>query len=528
MESGATQIENYTVKSNTGKRRIAQNTLLNFFSRAILIPIGLISLPAIVNGMGSERFGLFSLTWVLLSYFTILDLGFSQAITKFIATEINQKRDQSIPHIFWTATLVLALFGLVISILIFLATPWIVNDVLHTPQLLTDEAVRMFQILGLAVPFIFVSNAFRGAIEAKQRFDLVNAVRTPYSASIYLLPLVGYLVGWKIDRLTALLFLSVLLAFFSYIIMSTKVYPNLFHELKIKTGLIRSMFGYSGWIAISNFVAPLLLYLDRFLITATLTLSVLAFYTAPYEALTRLWFIPLSITATLFPAFSGSHLYENQSDTLLIFSSSMKYLFLILGPITILIFLFSREIMQYWIGPEFAANSNTVTKILILGIFLNSLGRLQATLFYGRGRPDIPAKLHLIELPFYVVMLIILLRIWGINGAALAWTIRVGLDTLLLFIYSNHLNAISIKRLFNKRLIIACFTLIGLLFIGVIIRTVGKDVNIIFHLIALLSAMVAVGFIFWFIVFEDYEKSYLVEFVNNIYSVKHFIVNKSG
>lgn len=526
MEQEPLQIQNSNDDSFTGKRRIANNTLLNLLSRAILIPIGLISIPVIVNGMGTDRFGLFSLTWVLLSYFAILDLGFSQAITKFIATELNQNRTDNIYKIFWTATSVLVLIGLILLITLLVLTPWIVTVVLHTPEELVNEAIRMFQILAFSIPFIFVSNAFRGALEANQRFDIVNAIRTPYAASIYILPLIGYFVGWEVDRLTGFLFLSVILSFLAFGVMSNKVLPDLFSKIEIERGLIHSIFGYSGWIAVSNFVAPMLVYLDRFIITATLTLSVLAYYSAPYEALTRLWFIPLSITATLFPAFSGNRLYEKKEDTLLLFSSSMKYLFLVLGPITVLIFIFSKEILQIWIGPEYAANSNYVTKILILGIFLNSLGRLQATLFYGRGRPDVPAKLHLVELPFYILMLIIFLRLWGITGAALAWTMRVGIDTLLLFISANHLNAISIKRLFNKRLLVACLLMIGLLIFGLLIRAVGKDISVVYQFIALLSAMAFTGVVFWFFVFEDYEQSFLIELVSKMQSLKQVIVNR--
>jgi len=51
----------------------------------------------------------------------------------------------------------------------------------------------------------------------------------------------------------------------------------------------------------------------------------------------------------------------------------------------------------------------------------------------GVGRPDLPAKFHLFELFFYVGIAWLLISKWGINGAAVAWTLRVILDTSLLF-----------------------------------------------------------------------------------------------
>ena len=41
--------------------------------------------------------------------------------------------------------------------------------------------------------------------------------------------------------------------------------------------------------------------------------------------------------------------------------------------------------------------------------------------------------MHLIELPFYLLILWWLLGVYGIKGAAVAWVVRVGIDTLILF-----------------------------------------------------------------------------------------------
>jgi O-antigen/teichoic acid export membrane protein len=55
------------------------------------------------------------------------------------------------------------------------------------------------------------------------------------------------------------------------------------------------------------------------------------------------------------------------------------------------------------------------------------------TLLQALGRPDLTARFHLIELPVYVLVLWSMIRTFGIEGAAIAWLIRVALDALLLF-----------------------------------------------------------------------------------------------
>ncbi|HES77073.1 MAG TPA: flippase, partial [bacterium] len=74
-----------------------------------------------------------------------------------------------------------------------------------------------------------------------------------------------------------------------------------------------------------------------------------------------------------------------------------------------------------------------VAVILLLGIWMNALAFLPYSYLQAQGRPDLPAKLHLIEVVPYLVFLWWAIGAWGIQGAALAWTLRVSLDSVLLF-----------------------------------------------------------------------------------------------
>jgi len=59
------------------------------------------------------------------------------------------------------------------------------------------------------------------------------------------------------------------------------------------------------------------------------------------------------------------------------------------------------------------------------------------------GRPDITAKIHMLELPFYLTYLFFLINAYGVTGAAIAWLIRVSVSCLVL-------KAIALWFLLNK------------------------------------------------------------------------------
>ncbi len=87
-------------------------------------------------------------------------------------------------------------------------------------------------------------------------------------------------------------------------------------------------------------------------------------------------------------------------------------------PLVILIVLFARTGLELWLDKEFASRSYRVAQLLAVGVLVNSLGLISQALIQASGRPDVTAKLHIIELPLYLSYLPWLLSVYGINGAA--------------------------------------------------------------------------------------------------------------
>lgn len=204
-----------------------------------------------------------------------------------------------------------------------------------------------------------------------------------------------------------------------------------------------------------------MVYLDRFLIGGMLSIAAVAYYTTPYEMVTKLWIIPGALVGVLLPAFSTSFA-QDRNITTKIFLRSIKYIFLVMFPITLIIVTFAHEGLNIWIGAEFAENSMRVLQFLTIGVFVNSIAQVPFVLLQGMGRPDITAKLHLIELPFYIFFLWWLVGAHGINGAAFVWTVRILVDTIFLFWLGQKFLK-GIKSYIRKFLIILGISLVALL-----------------------------------------------------------------
>jgi len=71
------------------------------------------------------------------------------------------------------------------------------------------------------------------------------------------------------------------------------------------------------------------------------------------------------------------------------------------------------------------------------------------------GRPDLTGRFHLLQLPFYVVICLLLIPRWGIAGAALASTCRFVLDAGLLFWAVRRYCNCFLMRLWTRSLRVA-------------------------------------------------------------------------
>ena len=70
---------------------------------------------------------------------------------------------------------------------------------------------------------------------------------------------------------------------------------------------LKDLFGFGGWITLSNIISPVMVNSDRLILSNYLGASQVAFYAAPSEIIGRMSVVPASIARVLFPLFSSSN-----------------------------------------------------------------------------------------------------------------------------------------------------------------------------------------------------------------------------
>ena len=184
-------------------------------------------------------------------------------------------------------------------------------------------------------------------------------------------------------------------------------------------------------MTLSNVIGPILNYGDRFVVGAALSVTAVAYYATPSEAVTKLWVLPTGLAGVLFPAFASSYVVD-RARTAQICSAALRYLLISLYPVTLLAVAFTPELLALWLGSHFAAVSGTVMRYLAAGALTSSLGIVSLALVQGLGRPERAALLQAGELVVFGPLLLVAVRAGGISAAAVVWAARSTVDLALM------------------------------------------------------------------------------------------------
>src|SRR5262249_26926124 len=287
----------------TGGRLLARNTIWNILGLLSPMLVAVVAIPPLVRGLGVDRFGVLSLAWVIIGYFSLFDLGIGRALTKLIADSLSANDESRIPRLVWTSLLLLLLMGCLAGLVCWAISPWLVRRVLGIPQGLQEETLRCFYLLSVSISLVTVTSGLRGILEAYQRFRVLTLIRIPISIFSFAGPLLVLPFSHSLVAIMIVLIAGRILGGIAHLLACFHTVPALRRKFSVHGSEVAPLVKMGSWMTASNLIAPVMVYMDRFLISAMLTVGVVAYYPVPFDIVNRLLVIPGAVALVLFPAF---------------------------------------------------------------------------------------------------------------------------------------------------------------------------------------------------------------------------------
>jgi O-antigen/teichoic acid export membrane protein len=360
----------------------------------------------------------------------MFDFGLARTTVRFVADATERAGDR-LREIVLASVISQTAAGIVAGVFLFVLAPALVNSVFTISASARPEAVATFRVLAFHVPVLLSLAALRAALEGAQRFDISASLRIPASMASVVVPALAASAGASLPTILWILFaFRVTLAVISAEAVRRTLLPGRW-ALPSGFATLREMLGYSGWVAVSAALGPALGNADRFIVGSVVGVTGLGYYTGAAEAANRFLLIPATAFSALLPAIAQTEARGGRDRALAATRAAARQLAALLLPLCLALLIFAPGILRRWLGPVFAEEAGNALRILAIGVFLGGLAHLPLAVLYGASRPDLPAKIHLAEVIVYLPLSLVLIRTWGITGAALAWTLRCGTDFLL-------------------------------------------------------------------------------------------------
>jgi O-antigen/teichoic acid export membrane protein len=393
--------------------------------------------------------GVLSLIWVVVGYFSFLDMGLGRAVTVSVAQAqvglMNRREDQ----LSIVGTAATCLFALGASAMVLIGCSigiWGVPLRLSSPGMEQEVLVALLWMLP-SLPLLLLSSAFRGHLEGLSSFRALNLLRIPVGLMLAggpcLTSLFGADLAWASISILVVRLAHVLALF--WLLSATlelKMGELLFSLMRgTRLSVLKRLLAFGGWVTVSNIVGPIIVYLDRYLIGALVAAASVAYYAVPFDLASRLPILVASLCTVLLPEFAKlgfSHLQGSQE-----LRSMVSRYSLISALVVVLLVFVAWVITPYaldvWVGSAYVVHSTEITRILLLAFGVNALAQLPFTALQASGQVRSLALLHMSEIVPYAIAVYWAIALWGVVGAAWVCFARSLLDYLaIIFMWQIH------------------------------------------------------------------------------------------
>lgn len=403
--------------------RLARNILYNLAGQAFVLVVGFVAVRFIYRQLGDDAVGIifFALTLNNVVAAT-MDLGISSTIVREVAARATsppshtQALLRTAGMFYWT---IYAVLGVAVA---FAAEP-IAHRWLNLQTLDPATAATSLRILGagtfLALPRSLYASLFKGL----QRMGVTNAIDAAFmgvqQAGIVATIAAGgniVAVSWWIAGSTAA-------GVASYIMAASRVVPPRTLVPSLDLEVIRRNRGFASRMTVLSVLALIHVQTDKLIVSRLLPLGTFGLYAFGSNAVNRGMLLTTGVTQAAFPSLSELHRVGDRRGLLNQYrrlQDTVCYTALIIFAVAPFATL---PVFRVLFGPEEAEAMLLPTTVLALGFYMNSTLSMPWVLSLAVGRPGIALSLNAWALVVVLPITVLLVRGWGLDGAALSWVV---------------------------------------------------------------------------------------------------------
>ena len=398
-----------------------------FSLRIISIISGFFLMYLITNVYGAEGMGIFALSQTILMVMVMLSVfGTDTASLKYSSQYFSDNDYRKLNSFYFSVFKFVIVSSIFISIIIFFIKGEL--SVFFNKSLL-NHSLFFMSLSILPMSFININSESLRGIGKYSLFTIFRYVLMPVLTILFiyvfnnnndlLIPIKAYAISICIISLLSFTFLLKEINFFKYF---SNIDSNLNDVVK-----------YSFPVLISNSMLLLIQWIDIIILGYFETSNTVGIYSVVMKISLFSSVILFSINSIVASEFSRLYSLDKMVDLRVLIKKSSKIIFFITIPVLILIVYFSKSILGYF-GYEFIMANKTLY-ILVAGQFINVLCGSVGYILMMTEKQNIFKNIMIFATCVNIILNIVLIPKYGINGAAIASSISLILWNVISFSY---------------------------------------------------------------------------------------------
>ena len=432
----------------SGSSTLFRNAAANYGGFFFQIGIAFFLSPFLVHTLGDTKYGIWSVVSALSGYMSLLDLGISSALTRYVSKYNQSGEGEKISEIVNSGFGLYTLLGLLLIITSPLTAKVFVHFIHFDPSLI--EIVKQLVILtSFDVAFFLVAGAYRGVFQGLQQFGTINFILIATGAIKALLFLVLLSNGYGLVSMSIITILEKLITLSIFYFLLKKALSFRFEFKNMNLHGIKTILSFSFFTFLNMVANQIIYYSDAFVIGYFAGAAAVTYYSIAWSLMEYVKKFCLSFTRVFIPAFSEMEAANDFKKIRVYLINGSKYALLSCCLFCFGLIVYGENFIALWMGPEYGATCAPILTILLLSQFIELPQLISLAVLLGISKHKYMSYVSLATGVINVVLSVVLIQKFGLIGVAIGTTLpQILIYGVFMFYYTNKCVNLSLWKYF--------------------------------------------------------------------------------
>lgn len=371
--------------------------------------------------LGQNEYGLYSLVASIITYLTILDFGFGNAIVRYTAKFRAEGKKQEQWEMFGMFLIVYSIIGLIViggGLALYFNVDSLFDRTMTESDL--SQARTMMLLLTFNLAFTFPLSIFGSIITAYENFvfqRLVNILRIILSTGVLVLVLA---IGFKAVALVVVQTIFNLLTLLINLLYCKKKLKIHIVFRKFNIPFLKEISIYSFWIFLNAIMDKIYWGTGQFVLGAISGTVAVAVFSVAILLQQMYMMFSSSIVSVLLPKVTTMVTnYSSNRDISNLFIKTGRLQCLVMSFVICAFIVFGQGFIQIWAGKDYS-ESYWITLIFFISLFIPLIQNTGIVILQARNQMRFRSLLYLVISVLSLIFQIILAKKYGAFGCAVS------------------------------------------------------------------------------------------------------------